>query len=264
MWLMYFVQALQSSLTANLSPFITSSFDGHSLLTVIGIMTSIMTAACTMPVAKILNIWDRTVGFCLMLAVALLGLILMASCRGLATYCAAQVFYSVGFTGLIFCVDVLTSDTSSLPNRGLAFAFTSSPFIITSFAGAPLSEQFHESNWRWAYGTVAILLPLVAAPLIVTWEVAKGKALRNHVLEKVPSERTWFQSVAYYFVELDGMVFIQAPLTFWRSHRWTDNTESRPQSSASSSSSHLSRCFSCLSPSPSPRPTSGARATLSP
>ena len=91
MWLMYFVQALQSSLTANLSPYITSSFDGHSLLTVISIMTNIMTAACTMPIAKILNLWDRTVGFTLMLSISLVGLILMASCNNLATYCAAQV-----------------------------------------------------------------------------------------------------------------------------------------------------------------------------
>lgn len=204
MWLMYFVQALQSSLTMNLSPYITSSFEGHSLLTVISIMTNIMSAACTMPIAKILNMWNRTVGFTLMLSIALVGLILMAACNNLATYCAAQVFYYVGFTGLIFSVDVLTSDTSSLRNRGLAFAFTSSPFIITAFAGSPLSEQFHESNWRWAYGTIAILLPLVASPLVITWEVAKRKALKNHVLEKVPQNRSWKESFVYYAVEFDG------------------------------------------------------------
>jgi energy-converting hydrogenase Eha subunit E len=88
---MYFVQALQSNLTANLSPYITSDFESHSLLTVIGIMTNIMSAACTMPVAKILNLWDRAIGFSIMMAISLIGLILMASCNGLATYCAAQV-----------------------------------------------------------------------------------------------------------------------------------------------------------------------------
>lgn len=91
MWLLYFVQAIQNSLTANLSPYITSDFEGHSLLTVIGTVTSIMTAACTMPIAKILNLWDRLVGFTLMLALALLGLLLMAACKSLGTYCAAQV-----------------------------------------------------------------------------------------------------------------------------------------------------------------------------
>ena len=91
MWLLYFMQALQNSLTANLAPYITSDFEGHSLLTVIGTVTSIMTAACTMPIAKILNLWDRVVGFSLMVALALLGLVMMASCNSLGTYCAAQV-----------------------------------------------------------------------------------------------------------------------------------------------------------------------------
>lgn len=105
---------------------------------------------------------------------------------------------------MIFCVDVLTSDTSSLQNRGLAFAFTSSPFIITAFGGSPLSEQFHESNWRWAYGTVAILLPAVATPLVITWEVAKRKAMKNHILERSPRTRSLFGTLTHYLVEFDG------------------------------------------------------------
>lgn len=211
MWSLYFVRAIENSLTANLTPYITSDFDGHSLLTVISVMTNIMSAACTMPIAKILNLWDRTVGFTIMLLISLLGLILMASCNSLATYCAAQVFYYIGLTGLIFTVDVLTSDTSSLQNRGLAFAFTSSPYIITAFAGAPLSERFHESNWRWSYGTISILLPLVATPLIATWYLAKKKAFKNHVIEKQSSGRTLRQSAWYYFVEFDGKFALISP-----------------------------------------------------
>lgn len=102
MWLMYFVQALQSSLTANLSAYITSDFEGHSLLTVIGIVTNIMSAACTMPVAKILNLWNRTVGVVVMLLVSIIGLILMAGCHDIATYCAAQVSFLLGFLIITF------------------------------------------------------------------------------------------------------------------------------------------------------------------
>lgn len=91
MWLLYFVNALQNNLTSNLSAYITSDFSEHSLLTVISTMTSIMTAACTMPIAKVLNIWDRTVGFTFMMIVAIIGLIVMASCHNITTYCAAQV-----------------------------------------------------------------------------------------------------------------------------------------------------------------------------
>lgn len=98
----------------------------------------------------------------------------------------------------------MTSDTSSLQHRGLAFAFTSSPYIITAFAGSPLSEQFHESDWRWAYGTVTILLAVVTTPLIVTWLLAKKKAKDNQVLEKITPERTWTEGIRYYLIEFDG------------------------------------------------------------
>jgi hypothetical protein len=38
-----------------------------------------------------LNIWDRTVGMSIMILIAIMGLIMMASCTNIATYCAAQV-----------------------------------------------------------------------------------------------------------------------------------------------------------------------------
>lgn len=115
-----------------------------------------------------------------------------------------KVFYSVGFTGMIFCVDVITADTSTLRDRGLAFAFTSSPYIITAFAGAAASEHFYESNWRWAYGTFAIVLPVVALPMFgllrFNLQKAKKKGLWQ---EKDRSGRSIMQSVVYYVIEFD-------------------------------------------------------------
>lgn len=95
MWLVYFVNNLNSSLTANLSAYITSGFSEHSLLTVITVVTSVMGAACLMPIAKVLNLFDRTVGFVIMILIAIMGLIMMAACNNIATYCAAQVCFSI-------------------------------------------------------------------------------------------------------------------------------------------------------------------------
>ncbi|KAJ5261199.1 MFS general substrate transporter [Penicillium angulare] len=204
MWLLYFINNLNSSLTTNLSAYITSDFQSHSLLTVITVITSVMSAACLMPIAKVLNLWDRALGMCIMVLIAIMGLIMMACCKNIATYCAAQAFYTVGLTGLIFAVDVITSDTSTLRDRGLAYAFTSSPSIITAFSSPSLANQFHESNWRWAYGLIVIILPIVAAPLVVTWELAKRKADREGRLQyKAKSGRTWSQSMWFYIIEFD-------------------------------------------------------------
>ncbi|KAF7719988.1 MFS-type transporter [Penicillium ucsense] len=228
MWLLYFVNGLNSSLTANLSPYITSEWSEHSLLTVIGVVTSVMGAACVMPIAKVLNLWDRTLGMCIMVVIAIMGLIMMAACESIATYCAAQAFYTVGFTGVIFSVDVITSDTSSLRDRGLAYAFTSSPYMITAFAGSPLGNQFHESNWRWAYGTTCIILPVAAMPLIIVWQMAKRKAAREDRLHYKPrSTRTWAQSVWFYIIEFDiigVMLMIGGLILFLTSFNIAGNT----------------------------------------
>lgn len=100
---------------------------------------------------------------------------------------------------------MITSDTSSLRDRGLAYALTSSPSMITAFAGSPLSNQFHETNWRWAYGTICIILPIAALPLIVTWEMAKRKADKNGQLQyKERTTRTWGGAIWHYTMEFDG------------------------------------------------------------
>ncbi|OQD88093.1 hypothetical protein PENANT_c004G07460 [Penicillium antarcticum] len=225
----YLITAYASSLTSNLSAYITSGFSEHSLLSVISVITSVMGAACLMPIAKVLNLWDRTTGFIIMILIAIMGLIMMAGCSNIATYCAAQAFYTVGFTGAIFCIDVMTSDTSSLRDRGIAFAFTSSPGMITAFSGSPLSNQFHETNWRWAYGTICIVLPIVASPLIVVWQLAKRKATKEGTLQYKPrSTRTWLDSIWFYVIEFDIIgifLMIGGTILFLTSFNIAGNTQ---------------------------------------
>lgn len=77
--------------------------------------------------------------------------------------------------------------------------------MITAFAGSPLSNQFHETNWRWAYGTICIILPIIALPLIITWELAKRKADKEGRLHYKPKiARTFWESFTFYFIEFDG------------------------------------------------------------
>jgi len=205
MWFLYLTNAFQSSITANLTPYVTSGFEQHSLLTVIQIVSNSMAAAVYIPTAKLLDLWGRAEGFAVMVCFATLGLILMAVCRSLATFCAAQVFYTIGFGGMIYCVDVITADASSLKHRGLAFAFTSSPYIITAFAGPKAAEGYYEHiNWRWGFGTFAIILPFVAAPLFVVLKLNLKKAKHEGVLSQERSQRNWLESILFHVREFDG------------------------------------------------------------
>lgn len=91
MWLLYFVNSLQSTILASLVPFATSAFDTHSLLTAIYIVSNAMTAAMYIPVAKILDLWGRAEGFLLMIVFCIIGLILMSCSNGITMFCVAQV-----------------------------------------------------------------------------------------------------------------------------------------------------------------------------
>ncbi|CZR55882.1 probable siderophore iron transporter mirB [Phialocephala subalpina] len=216
MFLLYFVNAFQASILYNLVPFATSAFESHSLLTVIYIVSNSMTAALYIPLAKMLDLWGRAEGFLVMVAFATLGLIMMAACNGLTTFCVAQVFYSIGFGGLTYSIDVITADVSRLKNRGLAYAFTSSPYMITAFAGAKASEDFYYNiSWRWGFGTFAIILPFVAAPLFVILKLQLHKADNRGLLIREQGGRTRLQSIWHYTQESDaiGVVLFSSGLT---------------------------------------------------
>lgn len=85
------INGFRISVLASLTPFITSDFQSHSLLTVIEIVSNAMTSAVYIPMAKLLDIWGRAEGFLLMVGFSTLGVILMATAKNLATFCAAQV-----------------------------------------------------------------------------------------------------------------------------------------------------------------------------
>ena len=115
------------------------------------------------------------------------------------------MFYNLGFRGMTYCVDVITADASKLKNRGLAYAFTSSPYIITAFAGPKAAEDFYNNiSWRWGFGCFAIIFPVVAAPLYFILKFNLRKAEKQGILAHEKSGRTLLQSIWYYTREFDG------------------------------------------------------------
>ena len=69
-WLLYFVNAFQSSILYNLIPYATSDFESHSLINVIYVVAASMSAATYIPLSKILDVFGRAEGFLLMLVFA--------------------------------------------------------------------------------------------------------------------------------------------------------------------------------------------------
>jgi MFS family permease len=129
---------------------------------------------------------------------------MMAGCKNVETYCAAQVFYWVGYDGILYVINVFVADTSSLKNRALMFAFTTSPYIITAWIGGFAANSFYYGpGWRWAFGTFAIIVPVISSPLIILFLVNQKKAEKAGLITKKKSGRTFMQSLKYYVIEFD-------------------------------------------------------------
>lgn len=217
-WVIYFFDAMQQSVSSNLSPYVTSEFQSHSLTSAVNIFAYLIAGLSKLPLAKILDIWGRPQGFVLMLTFLTLALVMMAGCRNVETFAAAQVFYWVGFNGIQYSISIFVADTSSLRNRSLMFAFASSPYIITVWIGGPLTQAFLDGpGFRWAYGAFAITTPIVCAPLIWLFVKNYKKAKRMGLIPVRESNRTWWQSVKHYVIEFDlgGMLILIAGLALF-------------------------------------------------
>ncbi|KAL1896119.1 hypothetical protein Sste5346_004861 [Sporothrix stenoceras] len=218
-WLLTLVNGMKSTILLSLTPYITSDWSSHSLLTVIGIVANAITAAVYIPMAKVLDVWGRAEGFLIMTLFCILGLVLMAASQNLSTYCAAEVFYSIGFSGLAYTWDVLATDVTNLRNRGLAFAFTSSPAIITAFAGSRAAEAFVENvSWRWGVGCWAIVLPCVAGPVYALLKYYQVKAKKEGIMVVEESSKTTLKSAIMFLivdVDLPGVFLFAGGLTIF-------------------------------------------------
>lgn len=99
---------------------------------------------------------------------------------------------------------MLAADVTNLRNRGLAFAFTSSPAVITAFAGSKAAEAFYNNvSWQWGIGCWAIVFPCVGLPLYVVLRQNLRKAEKKGVIVREKSGRTWSQQIVYVVKEFD-------------------------------------------------------------
>ncbi|CAK7209943.1 hypothetical protein SBRCBS47491_000616 [Sporothrix bragantina] len=169
------------------------------------ILAAVISGVLQLPIAKTLNLWGRAEGFLVFVAVYTLGLVVMASCTGPASYAAGYTIYWIGYTAVNFILSVFVADTSGLHNRAFALALTGAPTICTAFVG-PLAAQAFVTHvsWQWAYGEFAIIIPATCAPLAVVLKVFQKRAeARGIFVRPAVSGRTVWQSIVHYLVAFD-------------------------------------------------------------
>lgn len=119
---------------------------------------------------------------------------------------------------MTYTLHIFIADTSALKNRALMFAFSSSPYIITTWIAGPLAARFLAGpGWRWAFGAFAIITPIVSLPLVALFTHNFRKAKAQGLMPDKGNSRTLAESVRYYLIEFDvvGLLLIAVGLALF-------------------------------------------------
>ncbi|KAK2606017.1 hypothetical protein QQS21_003534 [Conoideocrella luteorostrata] len=223
-WFIYFVKSIEEVVVFSMDPFVTSSFNKHSITPAIDVVAIIIGGLSYIPLAKILDTWGRPQGLALTVWIWVIGLIMMAACNNVETFAAAKVFNTVGSQGVSYCVTIFIADTSSLLNRPLMLAFATSPYIVTTWIGGPVTEAVLAGpGWRWGFGIWTIITPVVILPLSILFLYNDRKAVKAGLIERhtgwITLQDLWDYIIAIDFVGIlllaGGMALFLLPFSIW-------------------------------------------------
>ncbi|KND86891.1 Siderophore iron transporter mirB [Tolypocladium ophioglossoides CBS 100239] len=225
-WLIYFFASIMEVVVRTLDPFVTSSFQKHSLTAAMGIISSIVGGLSKLAIAKILDTVGRPQGLALTLFLWVMGLVMMAACTNVETYAAAQVFSSTGAQGVSYCLTIFIADTTSLLNRPLMLAFATSPYIVTTWIGGPMANSVLAGpGWRWGFGVWAIVTPVVVLPLVALFGWNQHKAKEQGLSPESSTRCLSLSSIRDFAIEVDligllllagGMALFLLPFALWQ------------------------------------------------
>ncbi|KAL2797000.1 major facilitator superfamily domain-containing protein [Aspergillus keveii] len=217
LYVISFVDYLQNAIDSALNPYITSSFGRHGLLNVGSVLSSIIGGVAPLALAKVVDIWGRVEGFVVMITVCVVGMILKATCHTVEQYVGAHVLYWTGHIGMIYVIEVMISDMTTLRNRMIYFGINGTPRIASTFAGPAIADLFYKHlDFRWAFGAFAIILVGCSAPAmgLMVWMSHRAKAQGLIESRRREHNRSILGSLKHYFIEFDvpGILLITAAL----------------------------------------------------
>ncbi|KAI0470107.1 hypothetical protein GGR56DRAFT_152962 [Xylariaceae sp. FL0804] len=205
-WLINFVNAFTSGVAGTLTTYVTSSFGAHSLTSTTSIIAGLIPGLTKLAFAKFIDNFGRPQGFGLAVLVLTIGLIMMAACNTVETYCAASVFYYTGYSWLDFTITIFIADTSKLKNRAFMIGYAASPWLITVWVYGLACDRIIAPGgmgWRWGFGIFAIIFPVVCVPMWWLFYHNQRKAVKQGLVHVKPHGRGPIANFIFYAREFD-------------------------------------------------------------
>ncbi|KAG7124413.1 Siderophore iron transporter mirA like protein [Verticillium longisporum] len=168
LFIMNFSMIFAASSAGVYDPYVTSHFEGHSLIATANIIHGIVRIVGYPLLAKVADHIGRPQGFAGSAISMALANVLYAACHNVDTYLTGGIFESFGDTWWTITEQIFIADVTSLVNRGFLFTLPQSLAAIpTLYAGTYLGEHMLlNSTWRWGFGMWAVIIPFCALPTI--------------------------------------------------------------------------------------------------
>ncbi|KAF1802416.1 major facilitator superfamily domain-containing protein [Mucor lusitanicus] len=203
-----------------LTPTITSIFQANNISGVLTTVLSILQTALQPMYSKLSDMTGRAEAYTISIVFFIVSFIIMACAQNYNTLIGGQVIYAFGFSGTLVLGPILIGDMTDIVNRSMFLALYNFPTIINLFAASAAAQKFLETNWRWGYAHVCIVMLVTSAPLIFgLWRIqrkAKQTDLlkESHALSKSTHQRTFAGKVLWLCIEIDlvGSILLAAGL----------------------------------------------------
>ncbi|KAG9252929.1 major facilitator superfamily domain-containing protein [Emericellopsis atlantica] len=204
LYLISFVDTIFNYVDSALNPYITSSFGSHGLLNIGSILATILGGCLPLPLAKIIDIWGRVEGFCIMMTICICGMALKATCNSVQMYIGGHILYWTGHIGTIYVITVMLADMTTLTNRAIIYGIQQTPRIVATFVSPRIADAFYTHvNFRWAYGSFIIILATCSVPAMGNMVYMFKSATKKGIIERKQSGMPLLESIRFYIVQFD-------------------------------------------------------------
>ncbi|KAF2818673.1 MFS general substrate transporter [Ophiobolus disseminans] len=211
------VTSLEIQVTSLLTPYATSAFKLHSLVSTIAVVQNIVSSVIKPPMGKIADVFGRLEAFSITIVLYTIGYIMQATSGNVRTFASAQIFWAAGFNGLQVLQQIFVADTSDLLNRALYSTIFDIPFLWTVWAGPEIGNKILATiSWRWGYAVWAIILPLCFIPLFISLFMNQSRAKKlGYDLGKPFRGRGVIQILKNLWYDLDffGLILLAAAIS---------------------------------------------------
>ncbi|QDS75197.1 hypothetical protein FKW77_008748 [Venturia effusa] len=207
--------SLEVQVTSIMTPYATSAYSAHSMVSTISVIQGVVNSVIKPPMSKLADVFGRPESFSLAIFLYTIGYIQQAASNNVRTFASAQIFYSAGSQGLQMLQQIFAADTTDLVNRALVSTLFDTPFLWTVWAGAPIAQRILP-NWRWGYGIWAIVLPILSTPLLLTLFLNQRKAKKLGLLPVSPNQGKSVIQVAkslWFDLDIFGLLLLAAAIS---------------------------------------------------